>query len=201
MQQSTTESPLRTQTDETSLPIQTAIHVLAGMKGIDIHALDPLQRVLLVTDGTLTEVLEAAYLERIHLVKLSQRMVAPAAFHKLLIPNSGESFVERRILLRGSESARSYVYAESVIAADRLGPEFRQNLMESNIPLGRLWLSKKLETYKELLDTGSHLSPQISGHLDCAGDTLLLHRTYRVFSGRQPVMLVREHFPARFAQT
>ena len=47
--------------------------------------------------------------------------------------------------LRGSRSGTNHVYAESLIAADRLGPAFRRGLVESDVPLGRLWIEQKLE--------------------------------------------------------
>jgi chorismate-pyruvate lyase len=43
--------------------------------GVEPGALTQLQRILVVTDGTLSDILEAAALERIRLVKLSQETV------------------------------------------------------------------------------------------------------------------------------
>ena len=108
----------------------SAIDILARLNGFDVNSLDPLQRVLLVTDGTLTEILEANFFERIRLVKVSQRVIAATASHTLLDPNPGEVLIERKILLRGEESHRNYAYAESLIAVDRLGPSFRDALLE-----------------------------------------------------------------------
>ena len=58
--------------DIAELENMSAIDILARLNGFDVKSLDPLQRVLLVTDGTLTEILEANFFERIRLVKVSR---------------------------------------------------------------------------------------------------------------------------------
>ena len=95
----------------------SATDLLAKLKGLDISSLEPLQRVLLVTDGTLTEILEAAFLERIQLVKVLQQVVSS---HECLEWEDNEPVIERGVLLRGERSRRNYVYAKSLIAIDRL---------------------------------------------------------------------------------
>src|SRR5262245_53884621 len=173
------------------------MRILGLLKGIDVSALDPLHRVLLVTDGTLTETLEAIFLEPIELVRVGQRNVKANASHALLEPADGETVVERKILLRGSRTGTNYVYAESLIAADRLGPEFRHGLVESDVPLGRLWIERKLETFKEFLEVRCEPAAQIP---EFGPDvSTLLVRTYRVYSAGRPVFVITEHFPSTFA--
>ena len=174
------------------------MRILGLLKGIDVHALDPLHRVLLVTDGTLTETLEAIFLEPIELVRVGQRNVGANPSHALLEPRDGETVVERKILLRGSHSGTNYVYAESLIAADRLGPEFRRGLVESDVPLGRLWIEQKLETFKEFLDVRCEPATEVPAEFGPNGSTLLV-RTYRVYSSGRPVFVITEHFPSTFA--
>jgi chorismate-pyruvate lyase len=175
------------------------MRILGLLKGIDVHALDPLHRVLLVTDGTLTETLEAIFLEPIELVRVGQRQVAANASHALLQPQDGETVVERKILLRGSRSRTNYVYAESLIAADRLGPEFRRGLVESDIPLGRLWIEQRLETFKEFLDMRCETGTAVPAEFGAEGAALLV-RTYRVHSAGRPVFVITEYFPSTFVQ-
>ena len=177
----------------------SATRFLAQLKGLDIRSLEPLQRVLLVTDGTLTEILEAAFLERIQLVKVLHQVVSPASSHEYLERKDDEAVIQRRVLLRGERSHRNYVYAESLIAIDRLEPAFRQDLVESNVPLGRLWLEHKLETYKEMIQVRSQNAGELSRYFECSDAALLLIRTYRVFSAGKPVMIISEHFPASYS--
>lgn len=173
----------------------SATELLAKLKGLDISSLELLQRVLLVTDGTLTDILEAAFLERIQLVKVLQQVVSS---HECLEWEDNEPIIERGVLLRGERSRRNYVYAKSLIAVDRLQPAFRKDLLESNIPLGRLWLEHKLETYKEIVYVRSQSVGKLSCYFECSDAALLLIRSYRVFSARQLMMIITEHFPADF---
>jgi chorismate-pyruvate lyase len=178
----------------------SAIDILTKLNGLDVNSLEPLQRVLLVTDGTLTEILEANFFERIRLVKVSQKIIPGTASHALLDPIPGESLIERKILLRGEESHRNYAYAESLIAVDRLAPSFRDGLLNSATPLGRLWLEHKLETFKELQEVRSQPADGLRQYFECAASAPLLVRTYRVFSAAKPVMVITEYFPATYSQ-
>ena len=167
------------------------------LDGIEWHTLDPLQRVLLVTDGTVTAILEAAFLEGIRVVKLSQDVVKAAPSHALLQASPGEAIVERRVLLRGAATGRNYVYAESLIAVSRMGPAFCRLLFDSDTPLGQLWLDQKLETYKEIVEMRGAADGPGAEYFEGGGSEILM-RKYRVYSGGIPVMIISEHFPRKF---
>jgi chorismate-pyruvate lyase len=188
----------------TAQPIErtriSALDILERLEGLQFRGLDPLQRILLITDGTLTEILEATLLEPISLVKVAQDFIPAAESDAMLEPEQGEIFMERQILLRGSRSGRNYVYAKSVLAVDRLGSKFRDELLESQTPLGRLWLEHKLETFKELLEVRCLAADGLARHFDCPASGLLLARTYRVYSRSRPVMSITEYFPISYNQ-
>ncbi len=176
----------------------SALDILKKLQGIDAGTLNPLQRVLIITDGTLTEILEATFFERIHLVKISQQTISATPSPPHLTLNAGASIVERRILLRGEKSNKNYVYAESTIALDRLHPTFRNALVNSDTSLGRLWLEHKLETFKELLEVKHVQANGLCDHFNCAKSNMLLVRTYRVISANVPIMLISEYFPVEY---
>jgi chorismate-pyruvate lyase len=176
----------------------SAIDIIAGLKGPDANSLAPLQRILLVTDGTLTEILEASFFERVRLVKVSQRILQATASHTPLDPNPGEALIERKILLQGAESGRNYAYAESLIAVERLPASFRDELLESDTPLGRLWLEYKLETFKELLNVWLLQANSLCEYFECEDAAPLLARTYRVFFAAKPVIVITEYFPTEY---
>jgi chorismate-pyruvate lyase len=156
-----------------------------------------LQRVLLVTDGTVTAILEAAFLESIQVVKLTQEVVKATESHALLQSSPEEAIVERRVLLRGVLTGRNYVYAESLIAVNRMGPAFCRLLFDSDTPLGQLWLDQKLETYKEMVEMRGATGSPGAEYFDCSGSEILI-RKYRIYSGGIPVMVISEHFPRKF---
>jgi chorismate-pyruvate lyase len=172
----------------------SAFDILNKLTGVELSSLGPVQRILLVTDGTLTEILEAAFLEPVQLVKLSQTLVTSAESDARLEPVAAEKFLRRKILLRGN-SGRNYVYAESLIAVERLTPSFRNELLNSDIPLGRLWLEHKLETFKKLQEIDCRADRNLAEFFPSAAQSLFLTRTYCVFSAGRPVMLVTESFP------
>lgn len=173
----------------------SAIDVLNNIAKISAIGLGPTQRVLLVTDGTLTEILEASFLERIQLIKVTQQVMPAKQEHFHLELKNGEPVMERQILLRGVESGRNYVYAESLIAVDRLDSALSDELLNSQVPLGRLWLEHKLETFKEMIDIDYRASGELSKYFDGDGPSLLLVRRYRVWSGNRAVMVVTEYIP------
>ena len=172
----------------------SAIGLFERFQDIDITALTPLQRILLITDGTLTEILEAHFLERIELVKISERLLAAGQLPTPLPLDAGERVLERRINLRGAKSGTLRVYAESLIFVERLDPSFQTELFETRIPLGRLWRSHRLETFKELVSIECRPARDIGAHLACAEDAPVMGRIYDVFSSRRPVMRIAEYF-------
>jgi chorismate-pyruvate lyase len=173
----------------------SALNILEKLGGVEASSLTQLQRVLIVTDGTLTEILEAAFLERIRLVKISQEIVSFTTPHAHVDYAQGEAFLERKILLQGTKSTKNYVYAESVIAINRLPPRFHEELVRSDTPLGQLWLEHRLETFKELLEVRLERAGERGKHFNCDASGMLLARTYRVSSAAVPVITITECFP------
>jgi chorismate-pyruvate lyase len=106
---------------------------------------------------------------------------------------AGEPVMRREILLSGGRSGNRYVYAESLIVVNRLDPALRADLLDTNNPLGRVWVKHNLETRKEILKIWRSEDPMPANHL---GVSEVLARSYRVFSAAQPIMLITEFIPA-----
>ncbi len=166
----------------------------------EIHwsALSLFQRILLSADGTLTKMLETYTQETIHVVKLAEsRQAFPQAVEPLhLLP--GDTVIERKILLQGRQSGRNWLYAESLLLPDRLPPKFQEQLLTTQEPIGKLWISHKVETFKEIITTYRQPAGQIAGYFNLKPSDPFLCRTYRVFSNKMPVMMITEKFPASF---
>jgi len=154
-----------------------------------------LQRMLLVCDGTLTDVVEAAFLEPIVLVKLAvETEPSPEPMEELQLA-AGAPVMRREILLRGARSGTNYVYAESIIAVDALPVPLREALLNTDAPLGRLWVEHRLETRKEILSLRRLAAGEGPARFGEAAARGQLARQYRVFSGGLPIMLISEFFP------
>ncbi|MEH2128693.1 chorismate--pyruvate lyase family protein [Nostoc sp.] len=160
--------------------------------------LSPFQRILLTSDGTLTEILEAYLFEKIQLVKLSEELVQLTKPVPALDLNIGTQIIERKILLQGKISLNNFIYAESIIVPDRLDNRLKSRLIESQEPIGRLWLEHKLETFKEIIDSAIETSNDLSNYFNIAREDQMLSRTYRVFSNKKPIIMITEKFPESY---
>lgn len=165
---------------------------------IEPRNLSPFQRILLTTDGTLTEILEAYLLEKIQLVKLSEKLVKIAKPIPALDLAVDTEAIERKVLLRGKISLNNFIYAKSIIVPERLDSRFKSRLIESQEPIGRLFLEHKIETFKEIIDSTIETSEELFHYFNIAREDKMLSRTYRVFSNRQPIMMITEKFPENY---
>ncbi len=112
------------------------------------------QRILLTTDGMVTEILEAYLWERMKVVKLFQDYFCLEHEIPTLDIKKGCKVLQRKILLRGRLSQKNHIYAESIIIPDRLDEKMSDGLLNSNKPIGLLILEDRLETFHEILDCG-----------------------------------------------
>ncbi|RMF84996.1 MAG: DUF98 domain-containing protein [Nitrospinota bacterium] len=162
---------------------------------INLRALTPFQRALLVIDGTVTKFIETYTLEPIEIVRLGQHTQALSADHVWLEAPQGTEVVARQVILRGKYSYILYAYAVSLIVPARLPDQIRQGLEVEGGALGRILLSGQMETRREVLWYGRerlHPLPEPIQHLT---DGEFLSRTYRIIAGGQPLMLINEKFP------
>lgn len=169
---------------------------LPQLDTIDGRSLNLLQRLLLVNDGTLTDALEVAFLEPIELEKISLETGSNGRVPEALGVAPGALVMRRRIVLRGQNSRRGFVFAESWIALDRLPAGMREQLTTSDNPIGRLWTEYKLETRKEILRFWRQPAEELGRCFSIGPDATLLARSYRVFRGGEPLMIISEYFPA-----
>ena len=153
------------------------------------------QHVLLVTDGTVTNVLEAYAGEAITVVKLRQTIEPAGRSVSDLEVHQSDSVMRREVLLRGTESGRTFVHALSQIVPERLDPAIRRGLLESSKPIGRLIEEKHLETFREILSVQREQAGARGIHFGLGHTAPVTSRTYRIIAGGRPIMLITETFP------
>jgi chorismate-pyruvate lyase len=168
------------------------------MNSIDTGGLDLVQRVMLASDGTLTDVLEVAFQEPIRVVKLAMQLCETGSTCALVDPDTIQSTIERKVILAGANSCTPYVYAESWIAIDRLPASLRELLFQSGAAIGRQWEECKIETRKELLSAARLRNSRARMYIPADPSVDWLERAYRLFSGGRPIMLIKEYFPCRY---
>jgi chorismate-pyruvate lyase len=166
---------------------------------IDPSQLTSFQRILLTTDGMVTEMLEANYWERMVVERLFQEDYALEHEIPDLECKPGEHVLDRRILLRGRMSHLARLYAESFIVRDRLPKPLREGLVNSSKPIGLLILENRLETFREIIGCVREEAGDLAVHFGIEPSDYLISRLYRVLAHGQPIMLITEKFPEREA--
>ena len=155
------------------------------------------QRVLLSTDGTVTNILEAYADEPMEVHKLLQ-VFDRADDGDALLHLSDDRVLRRRVLLRGRRSRRNFLYAEAVVALDRVDPGIVDGLFGTDKPVGVLLAEARMETFREILQLGREPAGELGAHFGVDPTAELIFRTYRILANRRPIVLITEKFPADF---
>ncbi len=155
----------------------------------DDPSLSLLQKILLTTDGTVTQLLEICTGEKIRVEKIAHAIVAggPPA----LAVAATEPVLSRKILLRGT---RPYMYAHSFLVPSRLPQGMQETMLQTDTPIGQLWKAARLETYREIIDFHREDDAGLAALLGSEGP--LLSRSYLIHAGGAPMGLIVEKFPA-----
>ena len=157
--------------------------------------LSPLQRALLVIDGTVTTFLSAWAREPVVVQPLRQAvLVLPSAADWLDAP-AGTKILERSVLLIGARSQTLFAFAESVICTDRLPLALRDGLLSGGSSLGQLLLLPGFESRREGLWYGRERPETLPPAVAALTAPDFLARTYRVSASSRPLMLITERFP------
>jgi len=154
--------------------------------------LSVLQKVLLMTDGTVTQLLEIYTGEKISVQKLEHVLVTGAP--PSLGVSATEPVLSRRILLRGA--SRPYMYAHSWLVPSRMPREMQEAIVQTNTPIGQLWKAARLETFREIIDFRREHDSEVAALFGI--DSTLLSRTYLISAGGAPMGLIAEKFPATY---
>lgn len=161
--------------------------------------LTPFQRALLVTDGTVTHLIEAYTLSPVEVVPLRETEQALSIEHAWLELPIGDPVVTREVVLQtpttDTQLPKIHAYAISHIIYERLPSSVVDGLKSGTKGLGVLLQRTIWETRRDLLWWGVERAaslPDAIGHLESKP---FLSRTYRVVAKKDPLMLITEKFP------
>jgi chorismate-pyruvate lyase len=188
--------PPKRRRHEAALVPQWAISCDRPTTVADLADADVIARVIVTTDGTVTELLEAWAGESVALGELTQEEGRLPCDVTALGSSEGDRLLRRDVLLVGATTGRALLDAESLIALDRLPAPIADGLLHSRTPIGRLLRQSRLETYREILQITREEAGSPGSRFGRTTDELFIARTYRVFSGGRPVMLIHEKLPA-----
>jgi chorismate-pyruvate lyase len=166
--------------------------------------IDPFDRMLLTTDGTVTTLLEACTGEPI--VTRTTRQAGPATIGQLCADTGAwwradadllelapeEPALARRVVLCGARSAVAYVFAESLVAPDRVPGATSVDLLGAGASLGRVLAAGRLETRRSIVEIAASRADDVCDHMAVNRRTALIRRTYTIGWGRRSVAAVTE---------
>jgi chorismate-pyruvate lyase len=175
-----------------------------GVASVD---LDPFDRMVLTTDGTVTTLLAACTAEPI--ATRTMRQAGPATLETLLAATGcwwqpdaalldltpSERVVARRVILEGASSRVAYVVTESVIATDRLPGSLADGLQRTGASLGRVLAASCQDTRRELLHLTSSRAGEDAEYLDVHPDVMVARRSYLIVVGQRTAAIVTETLP------
>ena len=171
----------------------------ATLKEINFARLTPFQRGLVVTDGTVTQFIEAYTLAPVEVVLLQQKKQTLLRKNRWLQLSDGEEVISRQIVLQTHQETESSAiirtYADSLIALKRLPKSILEGLESNKYGLGKLLQHSGLETRRELLWCGIETLKDLAlaiAHLE--GETFI-SRAYLILANQEPLMLINEKFP------
>ena len=162
---------------------------------IDPGGLNGIQRILLTTDGTVTDILEAYLREPMDVVTLAQSIVDAAEAVPDLDVDRGQEIMLREVLLRGRRSGHTVLHATTIIVPDRLSPRLKAGLLERKEPIGRLLLADKAETYREIKRCARRVANGLAQHFHVFESAPFLSRTYVISHNGRGIMCITESFP------
>jgi chorismate-pyruvate lyase len=168
----------------------------AALSAINLRVLSPLQRALLVIDGTVTKFLEAYVLEPIDIQQLAQNKRTLADSQEWLEAPPGTEILRRQVAIEGRYSHNLYVYAVSCVVLNRLPEKVVSSLELTGTGIGQVLYDNEIETRREILWFGREHAAEIPDTLKGRTNGEFISRTYRIIAGNRPVALINEKFPA-----
>jgi chorismate-pyruvate lyase len=154
---------------------------------LDLSKLPPILRVLLVTDGTVTRILEAHFQEQIEIriLKHEERV------------SEGVPRLEREVLLLGRQSGKVFAFAQTVAPLNALSEELRRALMSGRQGVGELLLEHRLETFREVTHTSLGEAGIRAKELRVNPKDPVVERKYSIHLHGREAFQISEVFPLR----
>ena len=157
---------------------------------LDIAALPPIVRTLLVTDGTVTKTLEAYFWEPMQIERVEQSLVELDEAIAAMQCDQGQRVLRRSIQIVGADSGSIYTYATSILNLEALPATLNEPLVSGSIGIGELLRDHGLETYRQLVDIYFEQLDEQPGEAQ-----QLVCRSYYIYYQQKPVIEVTEKFP------
>lgn len=153
------------------------------------------QKILLLTDGTVTDLLKIYTADKIVVKKLNHKFTLSGCEEEFLCPLK-TPILKREILL--GNKMKNYIYADSTLIFENLSRTIQFELLETDRPIGLLWKNEKLETFREITDIRSEYNNELAEYFDVHPETPLLSRTYLIHNNHKELGMITEKFPISY---
>ncbi|MCK7578202.1 MAG: chorismate pyruvate-lyase family protein [Chromatiales bacterium] len=169
----------------------------AHVQAVQFNMLDPLRRLLLATDGTVTKFLEALTLEPVVIEGLQEYELVLSERHAQLGADSGTRVVGRQVALVGKFTNTFHASAASLTIPVRLPRDLRNELKHNEAGIGQAIQKVGLETRRKILwyglEDNARVIPELREHFPAG----CYARSYLIITQHKPVMLIHERFPVQ----
>jgi beta-RFAP synthase len=177
----------------------TADRIVEKIQEIEqgVGRLSPMQKVLIGTDGSVTNLLEMATGHPVTITTRVQDVVAADIKTAAALDiEPGDEVNYRVVELQDSVTGEVLIYAVSCTPLRRLAPEFRQDLMRADIPIGRILGRHKIESRREITDARViHAGADLARTFNVHRCEPMLSRKYRIIHREEPLIAIEEIFP------
>jgi beta-ribofuranosylaminobenzene 5'-phosphate synthase len=157
-----------------------------------VGRLSPMQKFLLGTDGSVTQILEAITGKQVVIETRVQKIIPadPITAERLGI-NEGDP-VNYRIVEIKTTGGKVLIYAISHTPIARLSQKFKDDLMKADIPIGRIIQNHRIEARREILDAWVSPASEEAGRIFsvCCHEPLL-SRQYRIIHDGKPLIFIQ----------
>ncbi len=162
-----------------------------------IGRLSPMQKFLLGTDGSVTQILEAITGKQVVIETRMQKIIkADARTAERLRINEGDPVNYRIVEIKTAIGGEVLIYAISHTPVARLSPEFKNDLMKADIPIGRIIQNHRIEARREILNACVFPASEEAARIfSICSHEPLLSREYRIIHGGEPLIFIQEQFP------
>jgi beta-ribofuranosylaminobenzene 5'-phosphate synthase len=170
----------------------------------EVGRISPVQKFLLGTDGSVTQLLESITGKNVVIRTLVQQVVPAdrAAADNLSIAE-GDPVNHRVVEIRTGDDGEVLIYAISDTPLARLSPGFKDDLMRADIPIGRIIKQHHIEARREILNARITPATEETGRVFgiCKNEPVL-SRQYQIIHDKKPLIFIEEQFPYnRFLDT
>ena len=169
-----------------------------------VGRISPVQKFLLGTDGSVTQILESITGKKVVIRTLTQKVIpADRAVADNLSIAEGDPVNFRIVEIRTEQSGEVLIYAISHTPVNHLSPAFKDDLMKADIPIGRIIKHHHIEARREILNAWvTPATDDMARVFAICKNEPVLARQYQIIHAAKPLIFIEEQFPYnRFLDT